>query len=97
MSLQIFDSNSNTLLDTTDRLSRLHARYQVVAPYDVQSGFVSVPGMVDDGTWYCFCNLANGWGGGANPIVMQIANGGFNWMRWGSSDNLNTPVTVMRI
>lgn len=97
MSLQIFSGTSRVLLDTTDRLSRLHGRYTVSAAWDVQSGFISVPGMVDDNSWYCFVSSSVAGGGYSQPIFMQIANGGFNWMRWDAAGAINEIVTVMRV
>lgn len=95
MSLQIFNGTGQPLLDTTDRLSRVHGRYTVVAGENVHSGFVAVPGMVDDNSWYCFSNTAEA--GVPQPIFMGITNGGFNWYRWGKPGPLSEIVTVMRV
>lgn len=94
--LQVFDASGNLMLDISDRLTRLHGIYPVVAAWNVNSGFVSVPGMVDDGSWHCFANASYGVGT-AQPIYMGVASGGFNWMRFGLTGALNIPVGVLRV
>lgn len=94
--LQVFSGGGSVLLDTSDRLSRLHGRYVVSAAWNVQSGFVAVPGMQDDNTWFCFVSYANS-AFLAQPIVMRVSSGGFNWDRFGATGPLNETVTVMRV
>lgn len=48
--LQVFDETGATILDVSDRLTRLYGDYSVsITPG--QSVYIPVPGMVDDGTW----------------------------------------------
>lgn len=48
--LQVFDSSGNITLDTSDRLMRPVAQYVGTCPAN-SSVNLSVPGIVNDGTW----------------------------------------------
>lgn len=77
--LQTFDGSGNEVVSIVDRLSRLHGTYSVSLGQR-QGTFVSVPGMVNDGTWGVVKT-------GFQYIEANIANGGiscYNYYYYGS-------------
>lgn len=74
--LQVFDAAGNIVLDVTDRLTRFIVSGSYQAPAGSPSFptvFVSVSGMINDGTWIA---VASSGPGSGNPVT--ITNGGFN-------------------
>lgn len=73
--LQVWDASGVLVLEVTDRLTRFVASgsYQPPAAAGLQTVFVSVPGMANDGTWVA---IATSGPGAGNPVT--IVNGGFN-------------------
>ncbi|WP_136638130.1 hypothetical protein [Stenotrophomonas maltophilia] len=73
--LQVWDQNGALVLDVTDRLTRHVVSGSYVAPAGSWPiiAFISVPGMVNDGTWLA---VASSGPGAGNPVT--IINGGFN-------------------
>ena len=68
--LQLWDNNNNLILDTSLTMAR------VVQIGTTSSTTVSVPGMVDDGTWFVFgLREAEGF----NQVAFSIGNGCFSW------------------
>lgn len=49
--LQVFNANGSTRLEITDRLTRFYSSYSLTPWNDLSSKFISVNGLVDDGTW----------------------------------------------
>lgn len=52
--LKVWDANGNVTLDVSDRITRHHGSYYytITSPYTD----VTVPGAVDDGTWFASTN-----------------------------------------
>lgn len=92
--LQIFDDYGNIYLDTTDRLTRLHSIVPITAASNIGSGVISVPGMVDDGTWWCISGLSS-WG--ISPdVTLDIQTNQVVWTRYNILGPINTTITIMR-
>lgn len=102
--LQIFDASGRTLLEVTDRLPRVWSTHTVsgtnlVGPGSGPSGFVSVPGMVRDGTWLAVPGVVTVTGsyflGGINCYCVT---GGFNWnAAYCDSDGFSCSITVFKL
>lgn len=94
--LQVWDANGVLVLDVTERLTRhvVSGSYQPPAGSGVQTVFVAVPGMANDGTWIV---VASSGPGSGNPVT--IVNGGFNVIcndSFGTTPQVNY-YTVLRI
>lgn len=53
--LQVFDANSNLVMDSSMRFSTYHARY-VINGGTATSMYQSIPGFALDGTWAIYCS-----------------------------------------
>ena len=92
--LKIFDDYGNIYLDTTDRLTRLHSVVTITAASNIGSGVISVPGMVDDGTWWCVGGLSS-WGMSPD-VTLDIQTNQVVWTRYNILGQINTTITIMR-
>jgi hypothetical protein len=104
--LRIFDGIGRGLLEVTDRLPRVWSVHYITSawPTLTQSGFVSVAGMVRDGSWIVVPGLTMVSNDGSYYYVgtgspnCWAGTGGFNW----NSTNMdlgnyfNFHVTVFR-
>lgn len=71
--LQVRDAEGNIVADLTDKLAKLMASGELTFTTSSQSYTISVPGMVDDGTWYVSCT---------GYVVTRINNGSFTVRRF---------------
>ncbi len=71
--MQAFDANGNLVADLTDRLAKLIASGSLTFTAAPQRFTISVPGMVNDGTWYVSCT---------GQVVTRIFSGYFEVVRF---------------
>jgi hypothetical protein len=90
--LKILDGAGRLLLDVVDRNPRLWSTHTIsggTQPGQVSSGFVSVPGMARDGTWFVTASAVTPFAGGyfiGGTVNCYAVSGGFNWDS-GSTDS----------
>ncbi|KQV99963.1 hypothetical protein [Rhizobacter sp. Root1221] len=97
MSFQVRNDQGVVTLDIQDRITRFNNVVPLTASGSVHSGFISVPGMVDDGTWVVVGGMSNDVSYAIPVAYTTIGVDGFTWIRFGVAGPFDTSFMVLRV